>query len=260
MSNAHVEDTLRAMRAANPALKNLKWWPDSEDPRSWKGVRWSDGRVQELTLIGSKLGLSPHIEQLQTLAQLCLYGCPLKELPSEIRQLTALIRLDLQGSKQLKELPPQIGQLTALARLDLQGCRQLKELPPQIGQLLALTSVGLRHCEQLTLAPGAEEGQPAPTIVAAYARLLAEEDAREEARLVIVEPHKDAPEQLHPFLQANPSALPAFVKYIVTDPTHAAWLGEAVKAAPSLAGLTDADGQHAFAFAHWECKQAFEII
>ena len=43
-----------------------------------QGVSWSDGRVQELTLIGSKLGLSPHIEQLQTLAQLCLYGCPLK--------------------------------------------------------------------------------------------------------------------------------------------------------------------------------------
>ena len=87
-----------------------------------------------------------------------------------------------------------------------------------------------------------------------------EEGTREEARLSIVEPHKDVPEQLYPFLQGNPSALPAFVKYIVTNPTHAAWLGEAVKAAPSLVGLTDADGQHAFAFAHWDCKQAFEII
>ena len=56
----------------------------------------------------------------------------------------------------------------------------------------------------------------------------AEEREREEARLSIVEPHKEAPEQLYSFLQANPSALPAFVKSIVTDPTHAAWLGEAV--------------------------------
>ena len=84
--------------------------------------------------------------------------------------------------------------------------------------------------------------------------------AREEARLLIVEPHKDAPGELHAFLLANPSALPTFAKSIVTDPTHAAWLGEAVKATPDLAELTDTDGQHAFAFAHWECKQAFELI
>ena len=83
---------------------------------------------------------------------------------------------------------------------------------------------------------------------------------KDDARLSIVEPHKGAPEQLYPFLQANPNALPTFIKGVVTDPTHAAWLGEAVKAAPALAGLTDADGQNAFAFAHWECKQAFEII
>eukprot|EP00964_Phaeocystis_antarctica_P074309 scaffold45669_cov62-Phaeocystis_antarctica.AAC.4 len=79
--------------------------------------------------------------------------------------------------------------------------------------------------------------------------------AREEARLLIVEPRKDAPGQLHAFLLANPLAVPAF-KLVVTDATNAAWLGEAVKATPELAELTDADGHRAFAFAHLRCKQA----
>ena len=146
MSNAD-ELTLRAMRAAaSPALQKL--WPDGESPRSWQGVKWSGDRVQELNLIGSELEvLPPEIGQLKVLTELCLTRCP------------------------LKQLPPEIGQLLALTNLYLGGC-PLKELPPEFGQLTALTELGLRGCEQLTLAPGAEEGQPAQTIVAAYARLL----------------------------------------------------------------------------------------
>jgi len=141
------EDALRAIRAASPALQ--EWWPDGESPRSWKGVTWSDDRVQGLDLRYSGLEvLAPQIGQLQALTDLDLRGCP------------------------LKELPPQVGLLLALTDLDLSGCRLLKELPPQVGQLLALTDLGLRGCEQLTLAPGAEVGQLAQTTVAAYARLL----------------------------------------------------------------------------------------
>ena len=80
--------------------------------------------------------------------------------------------------------------------------------------------------------------------------------AREEARLLFVEPDKDTPDQLHAFLLANPLTVPAFVNSILTDGEHADWLGEAVKATPELAELTDADGHHAFAFAHLRCKQA----
>ena len=56
MSNAD-EDTLRAMRAASPALQ--EWWPDGESPRSWNGVTWSDDRVQVLNLRDSKLEVLP---------------------------------------------------------------------------------------------------------------------------------------------------------------------------------------------------------
>ena len=157
--------------------------------------------------------------------------------------MTALTNLDLRGCEQLKKLPPQIGQLTALTKLFLMECKQLKELPPQIGQLLALTNLSLFRCNQLILAPGAQEGQPAQTIVAAYAPLL------------IVEPRKDAPGELHPFLRANPPAVPAFFKTILTDAAHAAWLGEAVKATPELANVTDASGRRAVNVAHETCRK-----
>jgi len=198
MSNAD-EDALRAIRAASSALQ--EWWPDGEGPRSWQGVKWSDGRVQ---------------------------------------------KLDFEGSG-LEVLAPQIGHLQALTKLKLRGC-PLKELPPQIGQLQALNYLSLYGCEQLTLAPGAEKYgyQPAQSIVAAYARLL------------IVEPRKDTPGQLHAFLLANPLAVPAFFKTILTDAAHADWLGEAVKAAPLLAGLTDAIGRRVIDAAHSECKQAMQ--
>ena len=168
---------LRSMRAASPALQ--EWWPDDESPRSWKGVTWSDDRVQVLKFYDSKL----------------------------------------------------------------------EALSPEIGQLLALTTLVLWECEQLTLAPGVRVGQPAPSsIVAAYAPLL------------IVEPHKDTPDQLHAFLLANPLAVPPFFKSILTDTARANWLYEAVKATPSLAGLTDADGRRAIdvVVAHSACKQAMQ--
>jgi len=241
-SNAD-EDALRAMRAASPALQ--KEWPDGESPRSWKCVVWSDDRVRRLDLDNSGLEvLAPQIGQLQALTHLGLESCPLKELPPQVGQLQALTHLGLRRCP-LKELPPQVGQLQALIYLNLSRC-PLKVLPPQVGQLLALTKLGLDECRQLTLAPGAKKDQPAQTIVAAYARLL------------IVEPRKDAPGQLHAFLLANPLWVPAFFKSILTDAAHAVWLGEAVKANPSLAELTDADGRRAIDLAVPECKQAMQ--
>ena len=88
------EDALRAMRAASPALQ--KWWPDGKSPRSWKGVTWSDDRVQWLDLEGSGLEvLPPQIGQLKALTTLFLSGCPLEELPPEFGLLLALT--DLYG-------------------------------------------------------------------------------------------------------------------------------------------------------------------
>eukprot|EP00964_Phaeocystis_antarctica_P020389 scaffold11271_cov63-Phaeocystis_antarctica.AAC.6 len=143
---------------------------------------------------------------------------------------------------------------------------KLEALSPEIGQLLALTTLVLWECKQLTLAPGVVRGlgsgflclsvclsvcqdgtAAAPSsIVAAYAPLL------------IVEPHKDTPNQLHAFLLANPLAVPPFFKSILTDAARANWLHEAVKATPSLAGLTDTDGRRAIDVAYSVCTQAMQ--
>ena len=52
--------------------------------------------------------------------------------------------------------------------------------------------------------------------------------------------------------------VPPFFKTILTDAAHAAWLGEAVKATPELAKLTDADGRRAIDVAVPACKQAMQ--
>ena len=129
---------------------------------------------------------------------------------------------------------------------------KLEALSPETGQLLALTTLVLWECEQLTLAPGVRMGQPAPSsIIAAYAPLL--------GVLIVEEPHKDTPDQLHAFLLANPLAVPPFFKSIFTDTARANWLYEAVKATPSLAdaGLY-AGGRRAIDVAHSVCKQAMQ--
>ena len=57
------EDALRAIRTARTALQ--KKWPEGESPRSWRGVKWSGHRVQELNLSNSGLEvLAPQIGQL----------------------------------------------------------------------------------------------------------------------------------------------------------------------------------------------------
>jgi len=75
----------------------------------------------------------------------------------------------------------------------------------------------------LTFAPGVKVRQPAQTTVTAYAPLL------------IVEPRKDNPDQLHAFLLEKPLAVSPFFKSILPDAAYSDWLGKAVKATPSLA-------------------------
>ena len=145
MPNAE-EDALRAIRAASTALQEKL--PEDESPRSWRGVE-------------PACGVMPGV---MVPARSWPYAWSLRWSGDRLK----VLNLSDSG---LEVLAPQIGQLTALTHLILNGCT-LKELPPQIGQLLALGYLDLDHCNQLTLAPGAEVGQPAQTIVAAYVPLL----------------------------------------------------------------------------------------
>ena len=62
--NADDSEAVRAMRSASSVLQ--KWWHEATDsPRSWKGIRWGDGRVRKLDLSRSGLEvLPPQIGQL----------------------------------------------------------------------------------------------------------------------------------------------------------------------------------------------------
>ena len=85
---------------------------------------------------------------------------------------------------------------------------------------------------------------PAQAIVAAYASHL-------------FEPHKSSP-QLLEFIEASPLTKQTFFNSILTTATHANWLGEAVKVAPSLARLAALDGRLAINLAVPECKERMQ--
>ena len=74
---------------------------------------------------------------------LCLSGQGLRELPSEIGQLTNLTGLDLRNN-QFSSLPPEICQLTKLQKLIL-GNNRLATLPLEICKLTNLTELNLRN-------------------------------------------------------------------------------------------------------------------
>ena len=224
-SNAD-EDTLRAMRAASPALQER--WPEGESPRSWVGVTWSGNRVQELILYrresdGAVPDKFPWVFTRPN--QVLGMKLDVDVLPKEVGQLDALIKLYLDGCP-MEKVPPEVAQLVNLNDLHVNGCPKIKmELPEGVTDYFSVT---------------------AQEVIACYAPLL------------IVEPRKETPGQLHAFLLDNPLAVPPFFKSILTWAAHATWLGEAVKATPSLAGLTDALGRSAADAAHATCRQKMQ--
>ncbi|WP_339136302.1 MAG: COR domain-containing protein [Candidatus Electrothrix sp. GW3-4] len=81
-----------------------------------------------------------------------LSGQGLKELPSEIGQLTNLTELDLCNN-QFSSLPPEIRKLTNLQKLRLWN-NKLTTLPPEISQLTNLTVLDLRNNQLRNLPSG----------------------------------------------------------------------------------------------------------
>ena len=132
----------------------------------------------------------------------------------------------------------------------LGGCSRLTGLPATVAHLGDLGTLELKGCDDLALAPGAELSTPAKDIVAAYASHL-------------FEPHKSTP-QLLEFIKASPLIKQTFFKSILTNATHATWLGEAVKVNPLLADLTAPDGRRAIDVAVPACmermKAAFFLL
>ena len=74
--------------------------------------------------------LTTALQDPQNVTVLHLDGNDLDILPSEIGQLTNLVRLNLNNN-QLTALPPEIGQLSSLRWLSLEN-NNLSTLPPEI--------------------------------------------------------------------------------------------------------------------------------
>ncbi|KAG0602447.1 hypothetical protein M758_10G015100 [Ceratodon purpureus] len=99
----------------------------------------------------------------------------LEELPESIKELKALVSLDLSWCEFLKELPGSIKELKALSSLDFSRCRALKELPEGIKELTVLTYFNLLGCSSLEEFPGNIKGLKALTSLdLSYCRVLKE--------------------------------------------------------------------------------------
>jgi hypothetical protein len=81
-----------------------------------------------------------------------VHYCPLRELPTEVGQLTRLQKLDLSCSG-LPALPAELGALTRLRKLDLSECSGLTALPAELGALTRLRELDLSECSGLTALP-----------------------------------------------------------------------------------------------------------
>ena len=197
-------------------------------------------QCEQLTALPATVG------KLSALTSLNVSGClQITMLPDEVADLTKLTKLNLTGCSQLKALPARLGQLQAVTDLLLAHCSQLRELPAGVAHLGAMSTLELKGCDILNLVKGAELSMPAKDIVIAYASHL-------------FEPYTSLPqlEQLPTFIGESQLNKKTFFKSILTNATHAEWIGEAVKANPSLASLAAPDdGRRAIDFAVPACKE-----
>ena len=254
------------MRAASRALQ--AWWPDGESSRSWRGVTWGGDRVWKLDLSGSKLEvLAPEIGQLTALTLLIFYDCSLKELPPEFGQLTlkAPGGLHINGCPELTLAPGATvggsGFFPAYARLLIVEPR--KETPGKLHAFLldnplAVPAFFKYIVDDATYANWLGEAAEATPKLAHLTSPDGSRRVIDVSPPLIVQACKDTPDKLHAFLLDNPLAVPAFFKSILTDAAHAKWLGEAVKATPSIAHLKDTGGRHAIDVAVPACHQAMQ--
>ena len=85
--------------------------------------------------------------QASASASLSFKGLAIRELPSNLVELSNLTHLDLGGCRELVSLRP-LAALTSLQSLNLSGCWQLEDLQP-LGALTGLQSLDLHLCWQL---------------------------------------------------------------------------------------------------------------
>ncbi|XP_059455249.1 disease resistance protein Roq1-like [Corylus avellana] len=124
---------------------NLRSFPRSLKLRS----------LESLVLCGcSRLENFPKIEcQMKCLEHIDFQYTGIEKLPSSIRYLVGVKKLNLAGCTNLVSLPDNISQLQHLERLNLKGCTGIKRLPSSIGYLVRVKTLDLSGCTNLTKLP-----------------------------------------------------------------------------------------------------------
>jgi uncharacterized protein (TIGR02996 family) len=103
-------------------------------------------QVTDVNLGGRKLTALPTgLRRLTEVRRLDLQSNPLEQLPAWIGALAKLEWISLSYSG-LRELPEQIGELRVLRRLSCFKAKALEKLPTSLGTLSALDDLDLRYC------------------------------------------------------------------------------------------------------------------
>ena len=121
-SDPEVVRDCEALLASRDALRGGQSlnWSENLSIDSWQGVEIADNRVVGIEI--SNLGLSGTI-------------------PSELGNLSALVRLELDQNELTGTIPPELGRLDKLWRLSLNSNQLTGEIPSELGNLINLRSL-----------------------------------------------------------------------------------------------------------------------
>lgn len=99
------------------------------------------------------ISLPSAIRYMTCLEKLDISWClSLKSLPQEIGELQSLQKVNMAGCCSLEEIPHGLGNLKKLLELNMQSCG-VGKLPPEIGNLSSLTYLCLNDCNKLEVLP-----------------------------------------------------------------------------------------------------------
>ena len=159
-----TEDSL-ALVAIYNNMNGENWtnqsnWLTDASVKDWWGITVENYRVTEISLANNQLegSIPTELSDLTNLIRLQLYGNRLKgSIPPEIGNLKNLVFLYLANNQLEGSIPPEIGELTKLEYIELGDNKLTGEIPSELGNLTNLIKLQLAS-NQLTGAIPAELG------------------------------------------------------------------------------------------------------
>ena len=145
-----TEDSL-ALVAIYNNMNGENWtnqsnWLTDASVKDWWGITVENYRVTEISLANNQLegSIPTELSDLTNLIRLQLYGNRLKgSIPPEIGNLKNLVFLYLANNQLEGSIPPEIGELTKLEYIELGDNKLTGEIPSELGNLTNLIKLQL---------------------------------------------------------------------------------------------------------------------